>query len=66
MSKPTHRPPFAQIAFLVVFGAFTLMGLYQVLDGTATKLTWLSFAAGAVLFVATAYRVSRSSGRPGA
>ncbi len=66
MSNPPRRAPLAQIAFLVVFGAFTLVGLYQVIDGTATKLTWLSFVVSAVLFAGTAYRVSRSSKKPGA
>ena len=57
MNKPPGRVPFSQIAFLVVFGAFTLVGLYQVIGGTATSLTWLSLIVSAVLFAGTAYRV---------
>jgi hypothetical protein len=66
MNNPPRRAPLTQIAFLIIFGAFTLVGLYQVIDGTATKLTWLSFVVSALLFAGTAYRVSRSTGKPDA
>jgi hypothetical protein len=60
MSNVPHRPPWVQIAFLVVFGALALTGLYRVIDGSASGLTWLSLILSTVLFVGTAYRVSRS------
>ncbi len=59
MAQPPRRVQFAQIAYLVVFGAFVAMSLYRLTNGTATKLTWLSLGIAAVLFVGTAYRMIR-------
>jgi hypothetical protein len=66
MNKPPGRVPLSQTVFLVVFGVFTLVGLYQVIGGTATNLTWLSLAVSALLFAGTAYRVLRYSRKPDA
>jgi hypothetical protein len=63
MNKSSGGVPLSQIAFLVVFGAFTLVGLYQVIGGTATTLTWVSLIVSAVLFAGTAYRVLHRSGK---
>ena len=59
MAQPRPRVQLAQIAYLVVFGGFTAMSLYQLISGTGTKLTWFFLGVGAFLFVATAYRMVR-------
>ncbi len=60
MSKSARPAPLAQVAYLVVFGAFVVLSIQQLIAGTGTKLTWVSLGAGAVLFVFTAFRLVRS------
>lgn len=66
MNKSSGGAPLSQIVFLIVFGAFTLVGLYQVISGNTSTLTWLSLIISAFLFAGTAYRVLRYSRRPDA
>ena len=60
------RLPIAQLAYLAVFGVFVFIYLGRVLNGTATKLDWVTLAVAAVLLVITAYRVLISLGKPDA
>ncbi len=64
MAKPSSRPLFPQIAYLAVFGAFTVLSIFQLINGTATKLTWFSLGIAALLFAVTAYRLFRDLTRP--
>ena len=66
MAKPAPRNPVAEIAYLVVFGAFTAYALYQLVSGTATKFTWVFLLIGGFLFAGTAYRMVRALGKPDA
>jgi hypothetical protein len=59
MAQPRPRAQIAQIAYLVVFGGFTAVSLYQLISGTGTRFTWFFLGVGAFLFVATAYRMVR-------
>jgi uncharacterized membrane protein YqgA involved in biofilm formation len=59
MKQPPRRVQLAQIAYLIVFGGFTVVSAYQLISGTATRFTWFFLGVGAFLFVATAYRMVR-------
>jgi hypothetical protein len=67
MTKTTPpRVPFAQLAFLLVFGIFVFVYLARVLNGSATTLDWITLGVAAFLLVITAYRVLISLGKPDA
>ncbi len=67
MTKPSPpRVPMAQLAYRPVFGVFVCIYLGRVLNGTATKLDWVTLVVAAVLLVVTAYRVLISLGKPDA
>ena len=60
------RVPLAQLAYLLVFGIFVFVYLARVLNGSATKLDWITLGIAAFLLVITAYRVLISLGKPDA
>lgn len=65
MTKPNPpRVPIAQLAYLAVFGVFVFIYLTRVLNGTATKLDWVTLAVAVLLLVVTAYRVLISLNKP--
>jgi hypothetical protein len=67
MTKATPpRVPLAQLAYLLVFGIFVFVYLARVLNGSATKLDWITLGIAAFLLVITAYRVLISLGKPDA
>ena len=53
----------AQLAYLLVFGIFVFIYLARVLNGTATKLDWITLSIAAFLLVITAYRILISLGK---
>lgn len=61
--SPQPRVPLAQLAYLLVFGIFVFIYLARVLNGTATKLDWITLGIAAFLLVITAYRVLISLGK---
>jgi hypothetical protein len=63
---PPPRVPLAQLAYLLVFGIFVFVYLARVLNGSATKLDWITLGIAAFLLVITAYRVLISLGKPDA
>lgn len=67
MTKQTPpRLPVAQLAYLAVFGVFVFIYLGRVLNGTASKLDWITLAVAVLLLVVTAYRVLISLNKPDA
>jgi len=67
MTKPpAPRVPWAQIAYLLVFGIFVFVYLARVLNGAATKLDWITLGIAVFLLVITTYRVLISLGKPDA
>jgi hypothetical protein len=67
MKKPTPpRLPIAQIAYLVVFGGFAFVYATKVINGSASKLDWVTLGVSVFLFAATAYRALRDFGKPDA
>jgi hypothetical protein len=67
MSKAAPpRVPLSQLAYLLVFGVFSFVYLARVLNGSATKLDWITLGIAAFLLVITAYRVIISLGKPDA
>jgi hypothetical protein len=66
MAKPASRNPLADVIYLVVFGGFTALSLYQLATGTATRFTWFFLVIGGVLFAATAWRMFNNAKKPGA
>ena len=63
---PPPRVPVAQLVYLLVFGIFVFVYLARVLNGSATKLDWITLGIAAFLLVITAYRVIISLGKPDA
>lgn len=63
---PPPRVPWAQLAYLLVFGIFVFVYLARVLGGTATTLDWITLGIAAFLLIITAYRVLISLGKPDA
>jgi uncharacterized membrane protein YczE len=57
MPKTAPKNPLADVIYLVVFGAFVGMSLYQLATGTASRFTWFFLVIGGVLFAATAWRM---------
>jgi hypothetical protein len=67
MTKATPpRVPFAQLAYLLVFGIFVFVYLARVLNGTATTPDWIILGIAAFLLIITAYRVLIPLGKPDA
>jgi hypothetical protein len=67
MSKTAPpRVPLSQLAYLLAFGVFSFVYLARVLNGSATKLDWITLGIAAFLLVITAYRVIISLGKPDA
>lgn len=65
MAKPNPpRVPVAQLVYLAVFGVFAFIYLAKVLNGSATKLDWVTLAVSVLLLAVTAYRVLRELGKP--
>jgi hypothetical protein len=63
---PPPRVPWAQLAYLLVFGIFVFVYLARVLGGAATTLDWITLGIAAFLLIITAYRVLISLGKPDA
>jgi hypothetical protein len=67
MTKPAPpRLPIAQLAYMAVFGVFVFIYLGRVINGTASKLDWVTLAVAVVLLLVTAYRVIISLSKPDA
>jgi hypothetical protein len=67
MTKATPpRVPFAQLAYLLVFGIFVFVYLARVLNGTGTTPDWIILGIAAFLLIITAYRVLIALGKPDA
>ena len=61
---PPPRITFAQLAYLVVFGGFAFVYAIRVINGSATKLDWVTLGVSVFLLVITTYRVLHDFGRP--
>jgi hypothetical protein len=67
MTKPPAPcVPWAQLAYLSVFGIFVFVYLARVLNGAATTPDWITLGIAVFLLVITAYRVLISLGKPDA
>jgi membrane protein implicated in regulation of membrane protease activity len=63
---PPPRITIAQLAYLAVFGGFAFVYATRVINGSATKLDWVTLGVSVFLLAVTAYRVLREFGKPDA